>query len=156
MAVEDALVVAEKSEDVGESVVVGDEREVVVAMAGKIVNLEVVAGLGRFGQRRGMHRIVGRTPLALQVARVGVHSLSFALGGGIDAGHGGGRRHLFMETGGGGEGVVEMRALGIWKSRRVETGCAELAGELRVDQCSCVKEQGSLRTDSWPGRRSKR
>lgn len=101
MAVEDTLVVAEEGEDVRESVVVSDEREVVVAMAGEVVNLEVVAGLGRFGQRRGMHRIVGWTPFALQVARVGVHGLSFALGGGIDAGHGGGRRHLFMETGGG-------------------------------------------------------
>lgn len=179
MAVEDALVVAEEGENVGESVVVGDEREVVVAMAGEVVNLEVVAGLGRFGQRRGMHRIVGWTPFALQVARVGVHGLSFALGGGIDAGHGGGRRHLFMETGG--EGVVEMRALGSgdlegwrraarsWRENRASPNavawgsralCGQTAGrgdEAGAEQAVQTRSLGSReqmkRTESWAASR---
>lgn len=52
------MIVAEQTNDVWEGIIVGDEGQVLVAMAGEVIDLEVVVGLGCLGERRGMRSVI--------------------------------------------------------------------------------------------------
>ena len=90
VAVQDALVVAEQREDVGQGVIVCEQRQVDVAVAGEVVDLQVVARLGGLVGGSGMHVVVRRAALALEVLGelssmvVVVHCLR---GGGVGGRH---------------------------------------------------------------------
>jgi hypothetical protein len=70
VAVEHALVVAKQREYVGQSVIVGDQRQVLVELACEVVDLQVVVRLGGFGEwRRGkVDSVVRRASLSLEIA----------------------------------------------------------------------------------------
>lgn len=93
MAVEHALVVAEQGQDVGQGVVVGDERQVGVQVADEVVDLEVVVRLGGLWVWRGcVHVVVRAAPLALEVGRsrlrmAGMGHVEVGEGVGVVAGH---------------------------------------------------------------------
>lgn len=70
MAVQDTLVVAQQGQNVGQGVIVCDQREVVVKMSSKIVDLEMVVGLGGLWQWRGRRvHVMRRAAFALEVGR---------------------------------------------------------------------------------------
>lgn len=74
MAVENSLVVAKQREDVWQSVVIGDQRQVCVQVSCEVVDLEVVVCLGGLWVWRGcVHVLVRIAPFALEVGRRVLH-----------------------------------------------------------------------------------
>lgn len=153
MAVQDALVVAEQRQDGWKGVLVGDERQVVVEVAGEVVDLQVVVCLGSFGQwRRGrvgmagrraaFALVVGRGGWRMVLRRVGGHADALAHGGDVDVGHG--------ESGRAAEAVYESGRRAADEEgggRRTLAGSSQLTGP--------AQDSGRRRRSTWAGRGSR-
>lgn len=105
MAIQDALVILEQRQNARKCVIIGNQWKVVVALARKIVDLQVVVCLGGFWER-GMHCVVRVIPLPFGgrlvrvCIRIHLDGGRLEFGRGHDARAGAGTEAIIYDAGG--------------------------------------------------------